>query len=499
MSIEIIDLFAGPGGLGEGFSAFASKKNHSPFKVKISIEKEKFAHETLVLRAFYRQFSKTPKEYYQYLRSEISKKYLFEQFPVEIKKAQAEVYQVELGDKKYPHDEVIKRIKSQINNPKESIVIGGPPCQAYSLAARSKMSKNNNFENDPRHTLYREYLKIIADIKPAAFIMENVKGILSSKLNGEYIFDRILADTRTPLKIKKPHKKTFNNSETYTIYSLSTAKPPKELKKTDFLIKCEDYGIPQCRHRVILLAVRNDLKLKHAPTILHPKKKQTNIFDVLSDLPKIRSGLSKKGDDNMLSWKKNILRKFKNAKVYNNLTRGAEFISIKKVISKPKAFSSWFYDKKIGGVLNHSARSHIASDLHRYHYSANFGLKYNISPKLGDFPKGLLPNHKNVKKALKSKSLFSDRFRVQLANKPATTITSHISKDGHYFIHYDPKQCRSLTVREAMRIQTFPDNYKFEGPRTSQYQQAGNAVPPLLARDIAKIVFNLLKSNGTDS
>ena len=119
-------------------------------------------------------------------------------------------------------------------------------------------------------------------------------------------------------------------------------------------------------------------------------------------------------------------------------------------------------------------------DVSRYAFVSSFGIQIGRSPRLADFPDYLLPNHKNVKS-----NKFVDRFKVQLKNKPATTITSHISKDGHYFIHYDPSQCRSLTVREAARAQTFPDNYFFEGNRTQQYIQVGNAVPPFLSFLIA--------------
>ena len=152
---------------------------------------------------------------------------------------------------------------------------------------------------------------------------------------------------------------------------------------------------------------------------------------------------------------------------------------------------AWFSDPRLHGACNHETRGHIREDLHRYFFSAVFARKRGRSPLLENFPHALLPKHENVGDALKE-TKFNDRFRVQLANRPSTTIVSHSSKDGHYFIHYDPAQCRSLTVREAARLQTFPDNYRFEGPRTEQYKQVGNAVPPLLARQIAEIVAALI-------
>ena len=136
-------------------------------------------------------------------------------------------------------------------------------------------------------------------------------------------------------------------------------------------------------------------------------------------------------------------------------------------------------------ALNHQSKSHMKSDLWRYFFSACYSKAHRKSPLLTDYPEILLPNHKN---ATPENTKFLDRFKVQVGDRPASTVTSHISKDGHFFIHHDPAQCRAWSVREAARVQTFPDNYFFEGNRTAQYKQVGNAVPPLLAYQIADVV-----------
>lgn len=486
--IQIIDLFAGPGGLGEGFSAFKYKSDH-PFKIAISIEKEKYAHQTLLLRSFFRQFKKVPNEYYSYLQGGIDRTTLFQKYPDETRQASKEAWLAELGSEDFPHEIVAERIKEQLSRSRDCVLIGGPPCQAYSLAGRSKMAKQVDFEDDPRHTLYREYLKIIAEFKPKIFVMENVKGILSSKLNDQLIFDRILKDLENPsqfAELNSGDKKTDVDKE-YKIYSLVTGEETSHANRSDFTIKCEKYGIPQARHRVILLGIRSDITVK--PKSLKESSSEISVEEAISDLPKLRSGLSKM-EDTFENWTNEIQSYASEFRPQKVMTRGGEFL---KGGCAPKYSPAWYNDERLKGVVNHETRSHMTKDLHRYYHLANQGIKLGVSPRLQDFPVELLPNHKNVKTAINQKSLFNDRFRVQIKNKPATTITSHISKDGHYFIHYDPKQCRSLTVREAARLQTFPDNYLFEGPRTSQYQQVGNAVPPILANQIAKIVYGILK------
>ena len=144
----------------------------------------------------------------------------------------------------------------------------------------------------------------------------------------------------------------------------------------------------------------------------------------------------------------------------------------------------WLERPELDGIAQHETRAHMSTDLARYLFAAVIGKVNSRSPRAADYPVELTPKHENW-----NKGVFKDRFRVQLSNQPSTTVTSHISKDGHYYIHPDPTQCRSLTVREAARLQTFPDDYLFMGNRTQQYVQVGNALPPFLARQIAQPIL----------
>ena len=194
MKIPIIDLFAGPGGLGEGFSSYTSSSSY-PFQIALSIEKDTAAHKTLKTRALIRQFKKEiPEEYYNFLRSDKSgfADYLDSSiFKKEIQRAESEARNLTLGP---DNCEIETLIKERLGNRSDFVLIGGPPCQAYSLADRSRMMRNENFASDERHTLYEHYLQMLAKFQPSVFVMENVKGMLSSKVNGESVFSRIKND-----------------------------------------------------------------------------------------------------------------------------------------------------------------------------------------------------------------------------------------------------------------------------------------------------------------
>ncbi len=519
--IPVIDLFAGPGGLGEGFTALR-RDDRASFKVRLSIEKDWYAHQTLILRAFYRQFScgRVPGLYYDVLRGTAERATLFARFPEQAVGATAEAWNAELGET--PHREVRERIETALGEAGDWVLIGGPPCQAYSLAGRSRNKGIAGYsaDEDKRQFLYEEYLAIIADHWPAVFVMENVKGLLSATLLEQRMFERIHKDLSNPSGAVK-RRAPSDRRHTYTIVSVSDQGDLLDgVDVGRFVVHAEDYGIPQARHRVILMGVRDDLVLPDNDAACRLQGcGQTPIQKVLDKLPVLRSGLSHRRsgrDDSPKAWREAIVdardrRWVKSAtntggedvhdlivKTIDRLAlpkhdRGAEFIPGDfKTTYEP----DWFYDGRIEGVCNHHTRSHMVRDLHRYLYAACYAECHGVSPRLKHFPADLLPEHKNVGLALSGHGYFGDRFRVQVRNKPSTTVTSHLSKDGHAFIHPDPAQCRTLTVREGARLQTFPDNYLFYGPRSQQYVQVGNAVPPLLAQGIARIVWTLLAKNG---
>jgi DNA (cytosine-5)-methyltransferase 1 len=515
---QVVDLFAGPGGLGEGFSALNGGES---FQIALSIEKDENAHQTLLLRSFYRNVLRLKgaplDSYYEFCEGKrtipYDEKYNYKAWL----NAQNEALLGELGT---PDGDarLARALKhSGIKPGTNWVLIGGPPCQAYSFVGRSRNSGKKDYspEKDHRHFLYREYLKLLNTYRPAIFVMENVKGILSSRVNDEKIFHSVLED------LANPSRGSSKRGTRYRIYSLTsdvhfeTGMSHSQIDPRDFIVRAENYGIPQMRHRVILVGVRSDIKLKPDTLV---KQDPPTVRDVISDLPALRSKIfigsprkvasAKEWINIYRSNKKTLLAEstgipelgkirayFRKLNPQNalDLDSGDTIFRRKPRVSEAKKnpLFSWYSDKNLSVVLNHESRSQIRTDLLRYLYASVFAEVEKRSPSRGkvDFMlPSLTPAHRNW-----GSGKFNDRFRVQLWDEPSRTITSHISKDGHGFIHPDPLQNRSFTVREAARLQTFPDNYFFMGERTSSFVQVGNAVPPLLAQQIAKIIATLLK------
>jgi len=502
----VVDVFAGPGGLGEGFASFAGEGDRRRFHGVVAIERDEFSHRTLLLRHFLRCFpeGEFPDEYYRYLKGDIEIDDLYRAHKAEFAEAARSALRLSLGPES--HNQVRRIIGSRLEGRKRWALVGGPPCQAYSLVGRSRMMGRADFEKDERHFLYLEYLKIIADHAPPVFVMENVKGLLSARVGGAAVIDRILTDLAHPGAALKGARSGLS----YRLYSLTEQEMPGDtIDPRMFIVRAEDYGVPQARHRMFIVGVRSDINVR--PGLLHAHKAPT-VSETIGNLPAIRSGLSR-GADSAERWSREIERlssmdiaRQLNGARYTKAVASGIALELSSDDDAPASRSSRTYPGRIPGrfralsslhdarlrtLTGHESRGHMASDLRRYMYAAVFARVTGRSPKLSDFPRGLLPAHQNVELGTSGK-MFSDRFRVQLPDDVSTTITSHISKDGHYFIHYDPAQCRSLTVREAARLQTFPDNYHFEGPRTAQYHQVGNAVPPYLARQIAAVVADVL-------
>ena len=505
-SIPVIDIFAGCGGFSEGFNAL-HQENGFPFDVRLHIERECAPISTLLLRSFYHQFRKgqIPDCYYQYVSGSIKREELFQRHPQEAAAAFYRCLRADLGADSETAGLVSSRIKRAIAGERNWVLIGGPPCQAYSVIGRVRNQSLNGYDPsmDIRFRLYREYTRIIATHWPAVFVMENVQGLLSAQCAEQSVFEQILSDLRDPARAIDAHNAKIARSHKYRLRSVVSAAP--DPAPGDFIVKAENYGVPQARHRVLLLGVRDDVLAE--PETLAQCPETISSGSVLNGMPPVRSGLSHQ--DNRERWVKavhgileqswwneispDVQRRINRALATLRVTaegRGSHRFMEEQSTSQYKP--QWFEDPLLDGTLNHEARTHREDDLWRYIFASCVMADRNHPPfRVSDFPEGLLPKHKSTADAL-IKGNFADRFSVLTETAPSRTVLNHIRKDGHYYIHYDPAQCRSLTVREAARLQTFPDNFFFEGCRTDQYGQVGNAVPPLLSHQIAERVAKLL-------
>ena len=401
--MNFIDLFAGAGGLSEGFM----KAGFNPIA---HVEIDSHACKTLETRAIYHKLKKAKKEeiYYKYLRDEIDR----EELILQAKGKSLLNTVINLGIGKENNKTIFQKIDSLLKSKSVDLIIGGPPCQAYSLIGRAR--DKNNMKDDPRNFLYKEYGKFLKRYNPKVFVFENVLGLKTA--NGGKYFDDL--------------KKHFESIGYNLDFSIQVA---------------SDFGVLQSRKRIILIGWKKELDFQY-PDFKKVDLKDWKVKHLLSDLQSLKPGDDKK----VLKYKSDTnsyLRKF-------DLRNGVDF------------------------VTQHVARSHNKRDLKIYKIAIKKWLDKNERLKYPDLPNNL-KTHNNQKS-------FLDRFKVVDPNGNSHTMVAHISKDGHHYIYPDLDQVRSLSVREAARIQSFPDNFYFEGGRTAAFRQIGNAVPPLMAKAIAK-------------
>lgn len=421
--LNYIDLFAGCGGLSEGFI----RKGFNPVA---HIEMNKDAVDTLKTRMVYYYLKRNKKldQYYKYLRKEISKQELYSLIP-------SKILDTCICDtiSTYSINNIFDKIDIMLDNKSVDVIIGGPPCQAYSLVGRSiksakdkeKIKNNEEVEDDPRNYLYKLYCLFLKKYRPKAFVFENVTGILSAQ-NGRFYNNFLKLARRVGYHVEA---------------------------KT---LKAEEYGVLQSRRRVIVVGTRKDLNLTYP--VFKKKKLSTTINEMFSDLPSLVPGEEK------FQYKSGLTNKY--------------LISSK--IREENDVLTW-----------HMARTHNKQDRKIYEIAIS---KWNNNHQRLEYDKlpEELKSHNNRKS-------FVDRFKVVEGDTGTChTMMAHIAKDGHYFIHPDITQLRSLSVREAARIQSFPDNYYFEGSRSAAFTQIGNAVPPLMAEAIAEGVKNLITNHGEE-
>jgi DNA (cytosine-5)-methyltransferase 1 len=400
--MNYIDLFAGAGGLSEGFI----REGFFPIA---HVEMNKDAADTLKTRLAFHHLSdkKLGSKYFSYLRNEISRDSLWSSVPSEL---MASVVNSEITKKTLP--KIFDIIDEQLYFKKVDLIIGGPPCQAYSLVGRSR--DPNGMNGDKRNYLFRHYAEFLKKYNPKYFVFENVLGLLTAG-NKKYLNEMICLFSEIG-------------------YS------------TDFeILNAEEHNVLQKRRRVIIIGRKGKSKFKFP--LLH---KGENIWqvkkDLLSDLPSLVPGQEM-----------NIAQYTKKINSYQEETETRNGIDF---------------------TTQHITRQHNERDLEIYSIAIDRWLNKKERLKYNDLPKRL-QTHNNT-------DAFLDRYKVIDPYGHSHTVVAHISKDGHYYIYPDSKQIRSISVREAARIQSFPDNYFFEGGRTAAFKQIGNAVPPLMAHAIAK-------------
>lgn len=409
--LNYIDLFAGAGGLSEGFI----REGFSPVA---HVEMNKEACDTLKTRlAFHHLNSVNQQEIYlSYLKQEITREQLWKNVPNHILNS---VINDELSAKTI--EEIFCQIDQQLNSNQVDVIIGGPPCQAYSIVGRSRDPKG--MKGDKRNYLFRYYAQFLEKYKPKYFVFENVIGLLTAG-NAKYLTQMI---------------ELFESIGYVVDYKVLNA---------------EDYGVLQKRRRVIIIGKRAKQSFKF-PEL----EKIVNTWqikkDLLSDLPPLLPGQ----EMHLAYYKKTCSEYLKLSGIRN----GVDF------------------------VTQHISRQHNDRDLEIYSIAIEKWLKERSRLKYSEVPKRL-QTHNNVED-------FLDRYKVVDPTGHSHTVVAHISKDGHYYIYPDPKQVRSISVREAARIQSFPDDYFFEGGRTAAFKQIGNAVPPLMAQAIAVALKNKIAPN----
>jgi DNA (cytosine-5)-methyltransferase 1 len=409
-SLKYIDLFAGAGGLSEGFI-------REGFQAIAHVEMDKDACDTLKTRLAYHYLSQNNKLsiYKAYLKNEITRDVLWGNIQGPIMKS---VINEEITGETI--SDIFNNIDKQSDGHKVDLIIGGPPCQAYSLVGRSR--DPNRMKGDKRNFLFRYYAEFLIKYKPKYFVFENVLGLLTAG-NKRYLNEMI---------------------QLFESIGYSVAEPT--------VLNAEDYGVLQKRRRVIIMGQRGKKKFNF-PELLKVENKWQIKKDLFYDLPYLNPG----DEFNIVKYTKPINEYLRTTEIRNG----------------------------IDIVTQHITRNHNERDLEIYSIAIDKWVNEKTRLKYSDLP-ARLQTHNNTE-------AFLDRFKVVDPNGHSHTIVAHISKDGHYYIYPDSKQIRSISVREAARIQSFPDDYFFEGGRTSAFKQIGNAVPPLMAKAIAKKISELLQ------